>query len=290
MKRAIVLVLLVCGFASVCFAQDLGEVKEKGVLRHLGVPYANFISGSGDGLSIELMKLFAQYLGVEYEYVETSWADVIGDLSGKRVRALGEDVEVIEDVPIKGDVIANGLTKIAWREKVVNYGRPTFPTQVWLIARADSDLVPVVPSGDIEKDISSVKDKIADKVVLCKPNTCLDSKLYNLEEYTADIIDFEGSLNELAPAVINREADACILDVPDALVALEKWSGQIKVIGPVSKQQVMGEGFRTESPELLAAYNAFLDECISDGTYERLVRKYYPAVFDYYQEFFNKNE
>ena len=40
-------------------AADLQEVKQRGVLRHLGIPYANFVTGSGDGLDVELVKLFA---------------------------------------------------------------------------------------------------------------------------------------------------------------------------------------------------------------------------------------
>ena len=290
LKRPIIISLII-GMVSFFFNNavgeaDLAEVKEKGVLRHLGVPYANFITGSGDGMSVELMRLFAEHLGVNYEYVQTSWKDVIGDLTGKRVKAVGEDIEIIEDVPIKGDVIANGLTQIPWREKIVNYSIPTFPTQVWLIARVDSGLVPIEPTGDIEKDIQAVKAQLNGESVLCVANTCLDSKLYKLEEENATIINFTGNLNELAPAVIGGDADASILDVPDALVALEKWAGQIKVIGPISKQQIMGEGFRKDSPKLLEAYNNFLEQSKKDGTFISLVKKYYPAVFDYYAEFF----
>jgi ABC-type amino acid transport substrate-binding protein len=59
---------------------DLKEVKERGVLRHLGVVYANFVTGSGDGLDVEMMKLFAERLGVGYEFVETSWSGAILDM------------------------------------------------------------------------------------------------------------------------------------------------------------------------------------------------------------------
>ena len=68
------------------FADDLREIRERGVLRHLGVPYANFVTGSGDGLDVEIVQLFARHLGVRYEYVPTTWGDVIGDLTGKQIR------------------------------------------------------------------------------------------------------------------------------------------------------------------------------------------------------------
>ena len=56
---------------------DLDEVRQQGVLRHLGVPYANFVTGSGDGMDVEIVQLFARYLGVHYEYVKTTWENVV---------------------------------------------------------------------------------------------------------------------------------------------------------------------------------------------------------------------
>jgi hypothetical protein len=44
---------------------DLKEVLTVGKLRHLGIPYANFVSDQGCGLDVDLMKRFAVYLGVE---------------------------------------------------------------------------------------------------------------------------------------------------------------------------------------------------------------------------------
>ena len=93
------------------FCADLSEIKERGVLRHLGVPYAHFVTGSGDGMDVEMVKLFAKHLGVRYEYVKTSWKDVIGDLSGKKVKSRGKDVEILGHVPVKGSAEAQlGIT------------------------------------------------------------------------------------------------------------------------------------------------------------------------------------
>lgn len=279
-------VMLVMIFVVSASGADLAEIKERGVLRHLGVPYANFVTGSGDGLDVELVTLFAQYLGVRYEYVRTLWKDVIGDLSGKKVNPRGDNIEILGDVPVKGDIIANGLTILPWRKKIVDYSNPTFPTQVWLIARADSLLKPIKPCGNIEKDISAVKTQLKGYTVMGVVNTCLDPSLYGLKEIGARIRLFNGNLNELAPAIINRDAETSILDVPDALIALEKWPSKIKVIGPVSDKQEMGCGFSKASPLLRDAFNRFLEQCKKDGTYLRLVKKYYPAVFRYYPEFF----
>ena len=78
-----------------------------------------------------------------------------------------------------------------------------------------------------------------------------------------------------------------ILDVPDALVALNKWPRKIKIIGPVSGPQLMAVAFPREQTRLRDSFNAFFMECWKNGTYFQMVRKYYPAVFSYYPAFFS---
>lgn len=273
--------------AGTVWAGDLAAVQQAGVLRHLGIPYANFVTGSNDGLDVELLKLFAQDLQVKYQFVETNWANAIGDLTGKQVKVKGNNVEVVGEAPIKGDILANGFTVLPWREKMVDYSTPTFPTQVWLVARADSPLKPIKPSGDIKKDVAQVTALVKGRSLLGKSGTCLEPSLYGMAEGGAKVTLFGGGLNDLAPAVIKGEAELTLLDVPDALIALEKWPGKVKVIGPLSPWQDMGAAFPKNSPQLQEAFNRFLVKCKQNGTYLRLVKKYYPAVFDFYPGFFN---
>ena len=265
---------------------DLQEIKQKGVLRHLGIPYANFVTGAGDGMDVELVQLFAQKLGVKYEFVETTWKNVIGDLTGTRVKPKGDDIEIIGKVPVKGDIVACGFTLLPWRQKIVDYSVPTFPSQVWLVATAQSSLEPIIPSKDIVKDISQVKKLLKGHKVLTKANTCLSAEACGLINTKAKVENFPGALNELAPALIKGEAEATALDVPDALVALEKWHGKLKIIGPLTTTQNMACAFAKTSPQLRDAFNQFLQQCRADGTYLRLVRKYYPEIINNYPEFF----
>jgi ABC-type amino acid transport substrate-binding protein len=264
---------------------DLPEVRKQGVLRHLGIPYANFVTGSGTGLDVELMQGFAKHLGVRYEYVKTDWGTVIEDLTGKKVAPKGSDVETLGTAPVKGDVVANGFTILPWREKVVDFSSPTFPSQIWLIARATSKIRPIKPSGNLEDDIINTRKLMNGKRVLSLRNTCLDPVANKLAETGADVICFNGKLNELAPAVLSGKAEMTILDVPDALVALKKWRGKIKVIGPVSGKQLMGVAFPKEAPQLREAFDHYFEQCVKNGSYRQLVNRYYPAVFDYFPEF-----
>jgi hypothetical protein len=267
---------------------DLPDVRAAGVLRHLGVPYANFVSGSGDGMDVELIRGFAAHLRVRYEFVETDWKRAFGDLTGRHARGAGRHAELLEETPVKGDLLANGVTILEWRREVADFSAPTFPSGVWLIARADASLSPIRPSGNLARDIGLVKTAIGGRSVLALENTCLDPKLYAVAETGAHVrlLPHVRNLNEMAPAILRGDAEASLLDVPDALVALEKWPGEIKVIGPVSEAQVMGVAFRRESPQLRAAFDGYLEKIRADGTYRRLVEKYYPAVPDYFPEFF----
>lgn len=280
------LVLMAVMTATHGHADDLADIKKSGVLRHLGVPYANFVTGDGQGLDVEVMQLFAKEIGVRYQYVRTTWPDVVADLVGKKVAPDGDNVKISGDAPIRGDVIANGLTILPWRQKVLSFSTPTFPTQVWLVTGIQSPLAPIVPSGSIDSDIAAAKKLLAGKKVLGKDKTCLDPRLYFLAEAGALTAYFEGSLNELAPAVMKGEADVTLLDVPDSLVALDKWSGQIKILGPVSHQQEMAVAFRKNNPELYNAFAIFFKKIKQNGTYNALVTKYYPDVFAYYPDFF----
>jgi ABC-type amino acid transport substrate-binding protein len=281
--------LAVCLSISPLCADDLPDIKDRGVLRHLGVPYANFVSGAGDGLDVELMQLFAAHIGVRYEYVKTSWSTLITDLTGLKYELTKDGVEIVGKAAVKGDIVANGFTKLAWRQQLVDFSTPTFPTQVWLVARADSTMQPIHPSNDISQDIAKVKHLLSQRVVLGVANTCTDPILYCLDEVGAKSRTFQGTLNELAPAIIHGVAEATILDVPDALVALEKWPGRIKVIGPITPPQEMGCGFAKNATLLRAAFNAFFEMCRSNGTYRRLVEKYYPSVFLFFPEFFESH-
>ncbi len=159
---------------------DLGQIKESGVLRHLGIPYSNFVTGDGDGLDVEIIKLYTNEIGVKYEHVPTSWETVISDLSGKKIIPKGDEVEIIGQAPVKGDIIGNGLTVLPWRQKVISFSTSYFPSAIWVVARSDSDLKPIKPSGNTNRDIILTKNLLKGRPILGIRDTCLDPDLYNI--------------------------------------------------------------------------------------------------------------
>lgn len=297
--KNILLLLSLCFYNNISNARDLADIKAEGVLRHIGIPYANFITlyKEGEftiagGLDVELMKGFAKYLDLEYQFIEANWSNAFTLLTGQDASYVNNKL-VRGDIfhNIQGDVIANGATILPWRIDVVDFSNEYFPSAVWLVARTDSSLVPIKPSGSVIQDIMTVKALIKNHDILAMKQTCLDPNLYNLYDTEANIIlpITERKLNEMVPAILNNDAESTLLDVPDTLIALEKWPGQTKVIGPVSENQTMGVAFRKDSPELRKAFNQYLKNMQNSGGYNVLVNKYYPSVFNFYPDFFNFN-
>ena len=217
-------------FSNSVLAEDLPEIKKRGVLRHLGIPYARFVSEDGQtGLDVELVQRFAQHLNLKYEYVKTDWLNVISDLTGQKFHFENNKPVVDGTTVIRGDIISNGLTILPWRQHLIDFSIPTFPTGIWLVARADSLVRPIASTGDIQKDIASVRALLKNKKILTMEKTCLDQSLYGLQDTGAEIImhDPNKGLNDMVPAIIRGEAEMTILDIPDALIALETLAGDI---------------------------------------------------------------
>ncbi|KIE21590.1 ABC transporter substrate-binding protein [Vibrio sinaloensis] len=290
---------LVVGLTSLlpqsALASDLERIKESGVLRHIGVPYANFVSyiDQGEvqtltGLDVEIIKGFARSLNVRYEYVPGKWNNVVGKLTGQQVEYKNAQLVVGDDMPIEGDLIANGVTILDWRKEVLDFSDDYFPSAVWLVARSDSTLKPIKPTGSIQQDIAMVKSLISGRDVMAMEHSCLDPNLYNLYDTGANVIlpSVQRRLNEMVPAIMKNDAESTLLDVADTLIALEKWPGEIKVIGPISEHQRMAVAFRKNSPKLKAAFNQYLQSIKHDGTYQALVEKYYPSIYYFYNDYF----
>ena len=278
----IVLITLAMGWFFVPGTQaDLRQIKESGVLRHLGIPYSNFVTGDGDGLDVEILKMYSSEIGVQYEHVQTSWEAVISDLSGKRIIPKGDEVEIMGQAPVKGDIIGNGLTVLPWRKEVIHFSVPYFPSAIWVVARANSDLIPIKPSGDQAQDVVLTKKLLTGRQVLGIRDTCLDPDLYNLQGCSPRYKDGL-QLNDLPAAIIQGEYELTLQDAPDALLALANNPGKVKVIGPITEEQVMAFGISNDSPELLESFNAFLQRLKDSGKLRELIIKYYPLITDYF--------
>lgn len=288
--RGALAAILMVGLFSNLWAADLKDIQARGELRHLGIRYANFVTGAGDGFDVELTQGFAKHIGVKYTLVYTDFYNVLRDLLGKDVVRKGSEVRLEGNFPVKGDMIATGFTMLPWREAVVLFSKPTFPSQVLLVARADSAFKPIKGSNSLDKDIVETKAMIGKSSLLVMERTCLDPANYGLKGVGFDLRAYSKStnLNEMIPALINKEAELTLLDVPDAILDLKKWSGKIKVLGPISEHQELAAAFPKDAPQLRQAFDEYLVRIKADGTYDKLVDKYYPGIRRYFPDFFTR--
>jgi ABC-type amino acid transport substrate-binding protein len=283
----ILVAVLLAVLPAAAFA-DLKEIREKGELRHLGIRYANFVTGAGDGFDVELVQGFARHIGVGYKLVYSDFYSVVTDLLGKNVSRKGDTVELSGSHPVKGDMIATGFTILPWREKILLFSDATFPSQVLLVARATSDYKPIKGSTSIDSDIAETRRFIGGRSLLVMEKTCLDPANYDLKGKGLDLRPYTRStnINEMVPTLLEGSVDFTLLDVPSAILDLQKWAGRIKVLGPISHTQELAAAFPKSSPQLRDAFNAYLRQIRNDGSYDALVRKYYPGIQRYFPEFF----
>ena len=286
-KRALALVLLLAT-SLMAAAADLKEVRERGVLRHLGIRYANFVTASGAGLDVEIMQGFAASLGVRHELVHTDFYNVIRDLLGKDVVRKGDEVTLEGQYPVRGDVIATGFTVLPWREKVLLYSAPTFPSQVLLVSRVESNYSPIAPQATLAQEIAQTRAVLGKRSLLVMERTCLDPANYGLKGVGIDLKAYTATTNldEMVPALLRGDAEFTLLDVPDAVIDLQRWAGRIKVIGPLSGNQDLAAAFPKDAPLLRGAFDAYLKQIRADGSYGKLVNKYYPGIRRYFPDFF----
>ncbi|PKH03558.1 ABC transporter substrate-binding protein [Psychromonas sp. MB-3u-54] len=295
----IVLLSYLSLFAETLIAGDLHDVKAAGVLRHIGVPYANFVTISPTedkwnegGFDVDIIRGFAVYLGVEYQFVKGRADNVFGLLTGQNAKYIDQQIVFGKQQKIQGDLFAGGATILDWRKNIVDFSDDYFPAGIWLFARSDSTLQPIIPSGSILDDIKNVKKQLNGRQVLGKQHTSLDPNLYNLKAVGAQVLYSRANqkLNEIILSIIKNSAETTLVDVVDGLAALNTWSGAIKAIGPISEEQRMAVVFPKSAPKLRLAFNAYLQKIRADGTFNRIVKKHYPEIFNFYPVYFANNE
>lgn len=265
-------------------AQDLYEIQNSGVLRHIGAPYGNFIiapdkkkSIEYSGFSIDLVRLYAKSIGVNYEFVES--ADVhtmLEDLIGTEFSFQQSEpfqIKFGKKFTPKGDVIETGLTILDWRKRIVNFSDSTFRSKIWLVGH--KSMHKKLPPNFNQFNRVQVLEFASKFQVIGQANTSLDPSLYGIEKFQ----EFDGSINDYINLVMNlKENKLAVLDFPDAIITLRKAPEKLIVIGELSGPQFMAAAFRKESPKLLESFNNFLKEIKKNGTYDRLVKRYYPEL------------
>ena len=194
-----------------------------------------------------------QYIGYEKEMV-----DALAAAMGRKAEFVPSDWETLVSALQRKsfDVIVNGLEPTADRQKQIQFSKPYYIFQLALTVRKD------------EQQIHSLAD-CRNRVVGTLGNTAA-SRLLQKES-----VPFRGYADPVAAYrdLELKRIDAVLMDVPAEVFYVSK-SATLKRAGEPFFRGTYNIGLRKGDDELKAQVDVAIDKIISDGTLERILRKW----------------
>lgn len=239
---------LVCLLSTQAKAKGLEDVKKRGVLK-VGVEpgFLPFEMRSPKnewlGFDVEMMKAFAQSLGVKVEFVATKWDGIIpGLMAGKY------------------DVIASGMTITEERSKIVLFSEPYYEAGLKIMLPAKHK--------NLIKDLKTLDQ--SNFTVLVKLGTTGDifaSK--TIKQAKLRKMDTEA---DAAQAVALGRFDAFIYDKPFIDIYQSVNADKVVSLDSLLSQETFGLAAQKSSQDLITAFNQFLKAWRASGAYDKAYR------------------
>jgi len=224
---------------------DLGLVKEGVLTVGTDAPFPPFEIGQPPditGYDIEVMNAIAEELGVEAEYIDTSFDTIFRDVASGQF-----------------DIVAAASTITPGRQKTVDFSDPYYEAQQALL----------VPEGS---DITSVDD-LSGKVVGTQDGTT--GETYANDETDAGEVRGFPEGPDAVQALVSGQVDAVIIDQPVAVDAIDKQGG-VEIVEEIPTNELYGFAMAKGAP-LVEAVNSALQTLKDDGTIAELYEKYFQA-------------
>lgn len=202
-------------------------------------------NGEITGFDIDIAKEVAERLGVEAEFVYIDWDAKVLELNGKNI-----------------DMIWNGLTITADREKEILFSKPYFDNRIVIISLNGSGIDQIADLSDMKVGVelqSSGQAAVEGNDVF----VAIDE----LVKYTT-----------ITEAILDLKAggiDAIVADEIFARYAVSKEADQYQVASEVFNSENYGIGFRLEDVALRDKVDAIIDEMAADGTAAEISMKWF---------------
>ena len=249
---AMVLCLVACGGESVSSEKDaLQRIVESGKIvvgieaAHPPISNTDPATGEISGLSVDLINLYAQKLGVEVEFKQVEWAALIPGLTS------GDT-----------DVVADSLTRTVPRSASLNLSNPFFLTGTTALLRADEENLKTW------EDLNSPDVKLSITEGTVYADTC--AELFP----EAEILTFQ-SKTEWSEALKAGRIDCVVEEECTLLDRMEVYPGDFKLF-PDDYLATETYGFAVQYGETGLQYslNMFLQEIMISGEYAALYEKW----------------
>ncbi|NTU68242.1 MAG: transporter substrate-binding domain-containing protein [Chlorobiaceae bacterium] len=244
--------------------RDLDEIRKSGKLRVLLAydPINYFIyKGAPMGYSYELAERFARHLGVQLEVVP--------------VRDMDSQIPMLRNA--KGDLLAHFMTVTATRSRVIDFSIPLDSTSQVLVQRKRD----AAENGGLLRD----PRQLAGQAVSVREQSAYYNNLREIMVrygITIDIVPVRGSLT--TGELIREVNDGRIrLTVADSNIAVPHRSiyPDLDIGMPLSARQPLGWAVRKNSPKLLKALDAWLEDEKQSGTIRSIHHKYYERQYQF---------
>ena len=202
-------------------------------------------NGEITGFDIDIAKEVAERLGVEAEFVYIDWDAKVLELNGKNI-----------------DMIWNGLTITADREKEILFSKPYFDNRIVIISLNGSGIDQIANLSEMKVGVelqSSGQAAVEGNDVF--------ASIDELVKYTT-----------ITEAILDLKAggiDAIVADEIFARYAVSKEADQYQVASEVFNSENYGIGFRLEDVALRDKVDVIIDEMAADGTAAEISMKWF---------------
>ncbi|RLD53302.1 MAG: lytic transglycosylase F [Bacteroidetes bacterium] len=239
-------------------------LREKKIVATTDYNSTNYFVYRGEpmGYQFELLKSFADYLGVKVEI------QIINDLE--------ESFDCINTG--KCDLIALGLTVTKERAEIIDLSSPLMQTRQILIQRKPENWRKMRTWDEIESHMIRNPLELAEKTIYIQKGAIYSQRIKNLsDEIGANINVIEhpdATVEELITMVAKGEIDYSVCDEHIAMVNSKYHSG-IDVKTAVSFPQNIAWGIKKNEKALLDTLNAWIATYKHTNTYAYLYNKYF---------------
>lgn len=245
---------------------DLPQIKKRGKLIALtdNNSTSYFIyKGKPMGYQYDLLKMFADYLGVDLQIITSNNMD---DTFNKLQQETC-------------DLLAINLTVTKARSKKVNFTEAYGTTRQVLVQRKPKGWRKM-SKKEIDKHLIRNQLDLAHKTVYVQVNTSYCTRLKHLSEEIGDsihIVPVDKETEQLIYLVANGKIDYTVTDENVALLN-QTFLPDIDVKTPISFPQKLAWAVRKNSPELLKSINNWINSIKHTSMYAVVYNKYFRNV------------
>ncbi len=165
------------------------------------------------------------------------------------------------------DFSISGWTITDERAKTVDFGLPYLKNTQILIVRSDETVVKDVPDLKKPDVIVAVQLGTTNSITAKKLVTDPNKQVKEFQDFPAAI-----------QALLNKQANAVVIDTFAGSDLLEQNKGKIKTTGNQFGDETLGMVFRKGDAELKGAFDAGLKAVYADGTWSKLCNQWWKSI------------